>query len=308
MIYILMGISMLLGGIFTMRYGLKKALWRRLHTVLATLTNTPWRGLMLGAVAAALLQSSTTVCLITIGLVSADYMTFRQALGIVLGANIGTCSTVQLVNMAVPLEYILPLLLIAILLCVCKKVRYVSLACAGLLSMLAGVEFLVNGISGMAQFQAMNEYLGLAREQPMYGIWGGVLATMIFQSSSAATALLMLLADMGLIDINTAAYVVYGNNIGSCVSSIVFSAAAPIAARQVALSHILLNVVGVMVFFPLTGLLIIAAGWFADDFSGQIAVIHTLFNLLSSILVLPLFNQFAGLILMLIPGARPKSK
>ena len=308
MIYILAGISMLLGGIFIMRYGLKKALWRRLHTVLVTLTNTPWRGLMLGTVAAALLQSSTTVCLITIGLVSADYMTFRQALGIVLGANIGTCSTVQLVNMTVPLEYILPLLLISILLCVFKKVRYVSLACAGLLSMLAGVELLVNGISGLAQFQAMNEYLVMAREQPMYGIWGGVLATMIFQSSSAATALLMLLADMGLIDITTAAYVVYGNNIGSCVSSIVFSAAAPTAARQVALSHILLNVVGVMVFFPVTGLLIMAAGWLADDFSGQVAAIHTLFNLLSSILVLPLFNQFSSVILMLIPGTKPKSK
>ena len=303
---VLLGISMLLGGIFTMRYGLKKALWHQLHAVLARLTNTPWHGLVLGTVAAALLQSSTTVCLITIGLVGADYMTFRQALGIVLGANIGTCSTVQLVHMAVPLEYLLPLMLLSILLCVFKKLRYVSVACAGLLGMLAGVDLLVSGICALTEFQAMSQYLLMAREQPLYGIWGGVLATMAFQSSSAATALLMLMTDRGLVDINTAAYVVYGNNIGSCVSSIVFSAAAPTAARQVAVAHILLNVVGVAVFFPVTGLLITAAGWCTSDFSGQVAAIHTYFNLLSSLLVMPFFNRFANMIFLLIPESKPE--
>lgn len=308
MSHVLLGIGMLLGGIFVMRYGLKKALWHQLQTALARLTNTPWRGLVLGAVAAALLQSSTTVCLITIGLVGADYMTFRQALGIVLGANIGTCSTVQLVNMAVPLEYLLPLLLLSALLCVFRKLRYVSLACTGLFGMLAGVDLLVTGISAMTQLQAMGQYLVLAREQPLYGIWGGVLATTVFQSSSAATALLMLMTDRGLVDITTAAYMVYGNNIGSCISSIVFSAAAPTAARQVALSHILLNVAGAAVFFPATGLLIAAAGWCAADFSSQVAAIHTIFNVLSSLLVLPFFNRFAGLILLLIPEPKARIK
>lgn len=298
------GLSMLLGGIFIMRYGLKKALWFKLHHVLANLTKTPWRGLLLGAAAAALLQSSTTVCLITIGLVSADYLSFRQSLGIILGANIGTCSTVQLVTVNVPVEYILPLIALVLLLTVYRKFRYLALAAAGLLSMLAGVDLLVRGISSISQFQEMAAYLVMAKEQPLYGIWGGIVATMIFQSSSAATALLMLLADMGLIDIVTAAYVVYGNNIGSCISSVVFSAAAPKAARQVALSHILLNVLGVAVFFPLTPLLITAAGWFSADFSTQVAVIHTLFNVLSSLMVLPVYNQFAGLICRLIPGRK----
>lgn len=306
--HVLLGISMLLGGIFTMRYGLKKALWQQLHVVLARLTNTPWRGLVLGTIAAALLQSSTTVCLITIGLVSADYMTFRQALGIVLGANIGTCSTVQLVNMAVPLEYLLPLLLLCGLLCMFKKLRYVSLACTGLLGMLVGVDLLVSGISALTQLQAVSQYLMMAQDQPLYGIWGGVLATLVFQSSSAATALLMLMTERGIVDINTAAYVVYGNNIGSCVSSIVFSAAAPTAARQVALSHILLNIAGVAFFFPVTGLLITAAGWCTSDFSGQVAAIHTYFNVLSSLIVLPFFDRFVNIILWLIPESRTRFK
>ncbi|MDF2875031.1 MAG: Na/Pi-cotransporter II-related protein [Sporomusa sp.] len=301
MLNILLGLALLLGGIFLMRYGLKKALWHRLQGALGKLTKTPGRGLVLGTITAALFQSSTTVCLITIGLVSADYMSFRQALGIILGANIGTCSTVQLVSLSIPLEVILPLLLLSLLLSISGRQRYLGLALSGLLSMFAGLDLLVKGISSLAQLTEMAEYLVLANCQPLYGIWGGILATLMFQSSSAATVLLMLLADMGLVDINTAAYVIYGNNIGSCVSSIVFSAAAPVAARRVAMSHILLNVLGVIVFFPVTHWLIAAAGLFTDDFSGQVAVIHTLFNILSSIMVLPVFNQFVNLICLLIP-------
>jgi phosphate:Na+ symporter len=301
MLTILLGLSMLLGGIFIMRYGLKKALWMKLQAVLENLTKTPWRGLVLGTVAAALMQSSTTVCLITIGLVSADYISFRQALGIILGANIGTCSTLQLVNMAIPLDYTLPLLAIAIMATAIRPLRFTGIAACGLLSMLAGLDILVAGISRLSGMNELAEFLVLARSNPLYGIWGGVVATLVFQSSSAATALLMVLADMGLVDSTTAAYVVYGNNIGSCVSSLVFSAAAPLAARRVALSHIVLNVLGVMLFYPFTALLVGAASFLTPEFSGQIAAMHTLFNLLSSLVVLPFYNRFVRLIYFLVP-------
>jgi phosphate:Na+ symporter len=170
--------------------------------------------------------------------------------------------------------------------------------------MFVGLDLLVEGISSLSRLEEMSEYLIMAKSQPLYGIWGGIIATIIFQSSSAATALLMLLADMGLVDINTAAFVIYGNNIGSCASSVVFSAAAPSAARRVALSHILLNVLGVVFFFPITPVLITVAEMLSPDFSGQVAAIHTLFNVLSSLLILPLFNQFAALICLLIPERR----
>lgn len=301
---VLLGISMLLSGIVVMRYGLQKALWYQMRRVLGQLTKTPWRGLLLGTVAAAALQSSTTVCLITIGLVSADYLSFRQALGIILGANIGTCSTLGLLNLAVPSAYSWPLLVFCLILSIFRRVRYISVACVGLLSMFVGIDLLVQGIASAAELNQVTEYLTLARAQPLYGIWGGVIATILFQSSSAATALLMLLADQGVVDITTAAYVVYGNNIGSCVSSVVFSAAAPLAARRVALSHILLNILGVISFLPITQYLILVAEWVTTDFSGQVAAIHTLFNLLSSLAVLLLFDQFIKLVGFLIPKAK----
>ncbi|WP_371373002.1 Na/Pi cotransporter family protein [Sporomusa aerivorans] len=304
MVTVLAGLSLLLGGIFIMRYGLQKALWRRLQAALEQLTKTPWRGFVLGTAAAALLQSSTTVCLITIGLVSADYISFRQALGIILGANVGTCSTLQLVSMEVPLAYTLPLLAAAIMLTAFRPFRYAGIALSGLLSMFIGLDLLVAGIARLSGSGELAELLVLARSNPLYGIWGGIITTLVFQSSSAATALLMVLADMGLLDAGTAAYVVYGNNIGSCVSSVVFSAAAPLAARRVALAHIVLNVAGVIFFYPLTPLLIAAAEFLSPDFSGQIAAMHTLFNLLSSLAVLPLFNQFVRLVVFLLPGRR----
>lgn len=304
MLTVFFGVMMLLGGIFLMRYGLKKALWYRLHIVLTKLTKTPWRGLLLGAVTAAAFQSSTTVCLITIGLVSADYMSFRQALGIILGANIGTCSTLGLINVTVPLIYIWPLLIGCLVLSRIRRLRYLSFACAGLLSMFGGIFLLVQGIAGIPEIARVTDYLILAKAQPLYGIWGGIIATIVFQSSSAATALLMVLADQGIVDITTAAYVVYGNNIGSCISSVVFSAAAPLAARRVATAHILLNVLGVVCFLPLTRFLVVAAGWITTDFSGQVAVMHTLFNLLSSVAVLPLFDQFTRLIYFLVPKTK----
>jgi phosphate:Na+ symporter len=304
MLAVFLGIGMLLGGIFVMRYGLQKALWYQMRIALEKLTKTPWRGLLLGIVAAAAFQSSTTVCLITIGLVSADYMSFRQALGIILGANIGTCSTLGLLNLAVTSAYILPLLVLCLFLSIFRKMRYISVACMGLLSMFAGIDLLVQGIASASELDQVTEYLILARNQPFYGIWGGIIVTIVFQSSSAATALLMLLADRGVVDITTAAYVVYGNNIGSCVSSVIFSAAAPLAARRVAMSHILLNVFGVISFLPITRFLISVSEWVTTDFSVQVATMHTLFNLLSSIAVLALFDHFTKLVFFLIP--KPK--
>jgi phosphate:Na+ symporter len=301
-LHTLLGLSMLLGGIFVMRWALKKALWRRLHAVLRGATRTPWRGLLLGTAAAALFQSSTTVCLITIGLVSAEYITFRKALGIILGANIGTCSTVQLVNLSIPSEYLFPAILIAILLSIYRKFRYFGIAAAGILCMFAGLNHLTEGIAGLSRLDQLTSYVVMANSQPMYGIWGGILLTTAFQSSSAATALVMVLADEGLLTITTAAYLVYGNNIGSCVSSVVFSAAAPIAARRVALAHILLNLLGVAVFYPLTPAFVWTVSYLSQDFSEQVAMLHTLFNLLSSLIGLVLIHQFAGLVERLTPG------
>lgn len=297
------GIIMLISGIFIMRYGLKKVLWSRLQVVLKRLTVTPWRGMLVGISAAALMQSSTAVSLITIGLVSAEYLTFYQSLGIILGANIGTCSTVQLMTVSLSGQHLMPLIILSGLIALLsKKLRYVSLAVSGLLSMFIGLGILSNALGNISEMENIIEYLVAAKTNPIYGVLGGIVITLLFQSSSAATGILMLFADEGIVDLTTSAYVVYGNNIGSCLSSVVVAAGAPLAARRVAMSHIILNILGVLAALPFTYQLTDVAASLTSDFAGQVAIVHTIFNVVSSLVVLPVVRYYAKLIELLVPG------
>ncbi|MDD4601313.1 MAG: Na/Pi symporter [Negativicutes bacterium] len=305
LIMAMIGICLLLGGIFLMRYGLKKLLWLRLRKILQQLTTTPWHGMFVGTVAAAAMQSSTAVSLITIGLVSAEYLSFYQGLGIILGANIGTCSTVQLMTITLSQQYLLPFLLLSgALALISRRFRYPALAICGLVSIFLGLAFLSDSLGTLAKFDTVIQYLMAAKFNPLYGILGGIVITLLFQSSSAATGILMLLANDGIIDLTTATYVVYGNNIGSCLSSVVVATGAPLAARRIAMSHIVLNILGVMAALPLTNQLTQAAITLSSEFAGQVAFVHTIFNIASSIIVVPIAKYYAKLIIFLVPGSR----
>lgn len=304
-IFIFLGIIFLLGGIFFMRLGLEKLLLTKLKILLGTLTKKPWRSVVLGTFAAAMMQSSTTVSLLTIGLVSADYLSFYQGLGIILGANIGTCSTVQLMTLSWPSDIFLPLLLLSLLLTVSiKKLRYIGMALSGLLSMFLGLMVLADALGTLSEFSTFIDYIVAAKENSLYGILGGMIMTLLFQSSSAATGVIMVLANDNMIDLTTASFVVYGNNIGSCLSSLIVGFAGTLAAKRIALAHVLLNIFGVMLFFPLTDLLTTVATYLTADFAGQVAIVHTLFNVISSLAVLPIIRQYANLIIFLVPGGK----
>lgn len=297
------GIALLVGGLLVMRRGLRQAFSPALVRLLARLTLTPWRGLLAGAAGAALMQSSTALTLATVGLVSAGCLTFRQGIGLILGANIGTCSTVGLLAVAPPRADALPLLAaVACAAALHRRLRSGALALGGLLAMFAGVQVLTDGLAGLSEAETVIGWLAAAGRNPFAGIGGGMLLTFALQSSSAATALLMALAGEGALDLTAAAYGVYGNNIGSCLSSLIVGAAAPLAAKRVAMAHIVLNLCGVLVFLPATGLLIRAASLVTADYAAQVAVMHTLFNLVSSLAVLPFAGGFASLVALLVPG------
>lgn len=300
-----LGIGLLLCGIFCMRQGLENLLGGRLRKLITTITVNPWRGLLVGIFASALMQSSTAVSLITIGLVSANYLSFYQSLGIILGANIGTCTTVQLMTLSLPGNAIYPLLLLSVIIMIfVRRLRCLAMAVSGLLSIFAGIEILSAAISNISELHVALQYILAGKTNALYGIAGGMLITLLLQSSSAATAVLMVFAADGTIDLTTAAYVVYGNNIGSCISSVMIAAAAPLAAKRVAAAHVILNIAGAIIFLPFTGLLTAFTTLLCADFAGQIALLHTLFNLLSSLAVMPFAKQYAQLIIFLIPGRK----
>ncbi|EGO64090.1 Na/Pi cotransporter family protein [Acetonema longum] len=300
---ILIGIGLLLSGLFCMRFGLKQMLSHKIKHYFQQVTVTPWRGLLVGTAAAAIMQSSTAVSLITIGLVGAEYLTFYQSLGVILGANIGTCTTVQLMTLSISRKFLFPFLIFCIIIMLAlRKLRYPALSVAGLGFILLGLDFLSIAVNEMIRIDSIIlDLLTKYHRNPLYGIAAGVIITLIFQSSSAATGVLIVLAERGLIDMTTAAYIVYGNNIGSCISSVIVGAAAPLAAKRVAAAHIVLNILGVMIFLPVTHLLTLSAAYLVPDFPGQIALIHALFNILSSLIVLPFIRQYADFIASLIP-------
>ncbi|CUH96214.1 hypothetical protein P22_2303 [Propionispora sp. 2/2-37] len=305
LITLIVGISLLLSGIFLMRFSLQHLFWHRVQQILHKMTITPWRGMVLGTIASALMQSSSALTLITIGLVSANYLSFYQALGIILGANIGTCSTVQLMTLTLPENHTLPaLVLTALLMILVKKLRYPCMFAIGMLSLFIGLNHLSNALNRLTEHTLLMQCLAITQQNPGYGILAGILITILFQSSSAATGIVMALAADGFLSLDSAAYIIYGNNIGSCFSSLLLGAASPLAGRRVAAAHLLLNLLGVVVALPFTSTLTLLTRLFSDNFSVQIAYIHTLFNLISSLFVLPFTRQYARLIIFLLPDRK----
>lgn len=301
-IFGLSGTAMLILGLCLMRFGLKKMLWNHLKDLLMMFSLSPWRGLFAGIIASTLLQGSTAVSLITIGLVSAEYLSFYQALGIILGANIGTCSTVQLMSLPFLEELNYPVLIaIAGVGLLRKRTRSLAVALTGILSMFWGLRILYQSLNMLISVDSMLNYLTFNNSSPLYSILCGTLITFLVQSSSAVTGILMALADQGLIDLMTSAYIIYGNNIGSCLSSLLVGAAAPLAAKRLAMAHFVLNVLGAMFFLPLTNLLTTVIAEISTDFGWQVAMVHTIFNVLSSLLIMPFIKQYAKLITFLLP-------
>lgn len=301
---VISGMLLLLCGIHFMRHGLQHILGNKLHQTLIRITVTPWRGLLVGIFSSALMQSSTAVSLITIGLVSSGYLSFHQSLGIILGANIGTCSTVQLMTLSLPDQYLLPLLLFFLALLLVKKLRYLALAISSFLCIFIGINLISSSLSYISELNTALEYIAAGKTNPVYGITGGILITLLLQSSSAATALLMVFANEGMIDLTTAIYVVYGNNIGSCLSSLIIGLASPLAGKRVAAAHIILNIVGALMFLPFTKLFAYFMLQVSPEITGQIALAHTTFNIVSSLIVIPFAKQFAKLIILLVPERR----
>lgn len=294
----------LLGGIFLMRRGLSALFGEPCKQRLRNLRLTPWRGLAVGALAASLMQSSTAVSLLAIAFVDARSMTFKQSLGIILGANIGTCTTVQFFTLQPPeaLFYLLaPFLLGALIL---PKLRRFALPAVGfflIFAALSAFSVLSRSAFGPEEFRAL---LAAFHAPILAPLCLGIAATALLQSSSAATLLLMAVAAHGEIGLQAACYIVYGNNIGSCLSSLIVACGATAAAKRTALAHLFLNLLGALAFLPLTDVFTTLLTALSSDFAKQVALAHTIFNLISSLAVMPWVTLYARLITSLVPNEK----
>ena len=298
------GVALLLFGMRFMRDGLENAARKRMRQTLKTLTWNPFTGFLTGTVITALVQSSTAVMVLTIGFVNAGVISFYQAVGIVLGTNVGTCITAQIISFKLE-DAALPAIGLGALLMVLpaqKGLRYLGQSIVGFGIIFLGIGVISDALEPLKHSQAFASFLGRISSNAFLGVLTGTFFTALIHSSSTTTGVVIALSRQGLIDLPTAVAIILGSNIGTCITGVIAAVGTPAGAKQVAAAHVLLNLIGVMLIIPF---IYPFAGFVestAQTLPRQIANAHTIFNIFSSVAVLPFSSQFAALVQKIIPN------
>lgn len=306
------GLALFLYGMQMMSNGLEAAAGNRMKQILEKLTANRFLGVLVGAGITAVIQSSSATTVMVVGFVNSGMMTLRQAVWIIMGANIGTTITGQLI--ALDIGEVAPLLAFAgvalIMFTKKKKVHHIGLIVAGL-----GVLFIGMGImsSSMMPLRESEAFISLMTRfsNPVLGILAGMVFTAIIQSSSASVGILQALAASGLIGLDSAVFVLFGQNIGTCITAVLASIGTSRNAKRTTIIHLMFNVIGttiftlVCIFLPLTTWV---ESFTPGNAPAQIANMHTLFNVVTTLLLLPFGNMLATLATRILPERKEEEE
>ena len=302
------GLGLFLFSIKYMGDGLKKAAGDRLRDILDRFTTNPFMGILVGIIVTVLIQSSSGTTVITVGLVSAGFMKLRQAIGVIMGANIGTTVTAFIIGIDVG-EYAYPIMALgAIFLFFFKKstIQNIGQVLFGFAGLFIGLELMSAGMKPLREWEPFLEMTVNMSDTPILGVIVGTIFTLIVQSSSATIGILQGLYAEGLIPLEGALPVLFGDNIGTTITAILAALGASIAARRAAATHVLFNVVGSIVFLifltPFINYMVWITGALGLEEKMQIAFAHGTFNVINTLLQLPLIGVWAWLVTRLIPG------
>lgn len=297
------GVALLLLGITMMGHGLERAAGNSLRKILSALTNNLLMGVGLGTVVTSIIQSSSAVTVLVVGFVNAGLMTLKQALGVIYGANIGTTMTGQIMRLKIT-DYALPIIAIGVVINLAAKsdrLKNLGNAITGFGILFLGLTTLGSGADYVKNNPWLQELIINYTKNPLAAVAIGAFATAIIQSSSASTGLVIALAQVGLLDFHSAAGIVLGNNIGTCITAWLASLHTDRAARRTAYAHVLFNITGVTLILPFFDQAVKFIQTTAPDVVGQIANIHTLFNISTTLLFIPLTGWFVKLLYHLVP-------
>ena len=314
--YLLGGVGLFLSGMLLMSDGLKAAAGGRLQWFLERSTGTPFAAFLTGMALTVLVQSSSATTISTIGFVSAGLLSFPSAIGVIIGANVGTTSTgwiVALLGFKLNIGAIaLPFIGVGALMRLLSHGARASvgMALVGFGLIFIGIDFLQEGMGGLAQSIDLSPFAQPTLINHLWLVLIGATMTVLLQSSSAAVALTLTALNSGAIGLEQSAYLVIGQNLGTTVKAILAAAGASIPAQRTALAHVFFNgAAGLVAFIAAPWLLSLAVGWSSalgeDDPAVVIALFHTIFNLIGAALFLPFTVPFARLIERLIPDRGP---
>ncbi|MDK2931680.1 MAG: phosphate:Na+ symporter [Bacillota bacterium] len=293
------GIGLFFAGIRLLRAGLGSTAGRRAESALRGFTRTPLAATVTGTVVTAVLQSSSAVTITVVGLVDAGVLDLYQAFGVIMGANLGTCVTAQIVSFRAE-SLGAPAVCAGLALYLAAKRRLhrdIGVALAGLGCILWGVGVTSSATAWLAGAPWLVESLVVLGQVPTLGVMAGAAFTGVIQSSSVATVVLISLARQGIMDLRSALAVALGGNIGTCVTPLIASVGASRAARKTAVLHLAFNVVGVACVLPVFRAFVRLVEAISPQDPGHgIANAHTLFNLLSIVVVLPWSRRFVDIV------------
>ncbi|WP_226667401.1 Na/Pi cotransporter family protein [Metabacillus litoralis] len=302
------GLGIFLFGIKYMGDGLQRSAGDKLRDILDKFTTNPIMGVLAGIIVTILIQSSSGTTVITVGLVSAGFMSLRQAIGVIMGANIGTTVTAFIIGIKIS-DYALPIIAVgAVLLFFFKNKRIHNFGqiVFGFGALFFGLELMGGGMKPLRSLQEFHDLTLSMSDNPLLGVLVGTIFTVIVQSSSATIGILQELFGQGLMDIRAALPVLFGDNIGTTITAVLASIGASVAARRAALTHVIFNLIGTTIFLIFLPLFTKFVQFLQDAMNLNpemtIAFAHGTFNLTNTIIQLPLIGLLAWMVTKLIPG------
>jgi len=298
------GLGLFLYGMNIMGEGLEKAAGDRLKDLLELLTRNRLMGVLVGTVVTAIIQSSSATTVMVVGLVNAGIMDLSQAIGVIMGANIGTTMTAQLIAFKLT-DIALPAIGLGtaiILFGRNKTQRYLGQVVLGFGLLFYGMQTMEMALKPLAKMPGFINFMASFSKTPILGVIAGFLTTGVVQSSSATIGILQALASQGIVNISIALPILFGDNIGTCVTALLSSIGTNITARRAAVFHLTFNVIGSIIFLALLPLVEAVVTLTSSNPVRQIANAHTLFNVTNTIIQLPFSFLLVKLITTLIPG------
>ena len=307
------GLALFLYGMQMMSAGLEAAAGDRMKSILERLTANRFLGVLVGAVITAVIQSSSATTVMVVGFVNSGMMTLRQAVWIIMGANIGTTITGQLI--ALDVGVLAPLFAfvgVAMVVFVKKpQVRHYGSILAGLGVLFIGMDMMSTAMEPLRDWPAFVELVSTF-SNPLVGILVGAGFTALIQSSSASVGILQALALSGVIGLDSAVFVLFGQNIGTCITAVLASIGTSRNAKRATIIHLLFTIIGTVVFTklclvtPRLGLSLVGGvqSLTPENPAAQIANMHTLFNIVTTFLLLPLGGKLVQLAMRILPDRK----
>ena len=304
------GLGLFLYGMTIMSTGLQKAAGDKLKSIISMLTSNRFMAVTVGAIITMIVQSSSATTVMVVGFVNASMMNLAQAVGVIMGSNIGTTITAQIITFKID-EYaplIIGLSVAVWLFTSNRKVKQFAEAAIGFGILFLGMSIMGDALNPLRELESFRNLLISFGEHQFLGILAGFAVTVAVQSSSATTGILLALASQGLIPISSGLPILFGINIGTTITAVLSSIGANRTAKRAAAIHVMFNLFGTIIFILLLqkplywAVTSINPGTSAYAVSRQIANAHTIFNIVNTIIMIPFVGILVKLATKIIPG------